>query len=188
MFGQVGHLSHEPGVDGDEERIDHHLDRALGHRRVEDRRRAEEHDDAGGASVDGTLQGHVVDDAAVDVALAVDLDGRKDGRHGRRGQDGLDGGTVGEPPLASVGHRCGHHLDGYDGLFEALVGEPPLDDRSQTRVGEDRVALLQVQPRTVQPTLGVDVLAPQPQPHLGHLLHALSGRIGGEADPVDGPD
>ena len=116
-LGQVGHLPDEPGVDGDEERVDHDLHRPLGDGGVEHGGSAQEDHDPGGAAVDRPLQRHVVDDPAVDVLFAVDLDRGEDGRHRRRGQDGLDRGSIGEPPFATVGKRRGHHLDGNDGVL-----------------------------------------------------------------------
>ena len=40
----------------------------------------------------------------------------------------------------------------------------------------------------MEPALRVDVLAADPQPDLGHPLHARPGGVGGEPDPVDGAD
>jgi len=101
-IGQVGHVSDEAGVDGDEKCIDHAFDGSPGRRRRYDRGRAEQNDDTGRSGVDGPLERDVVDDAPVDVLLAIDLYGREDGGHGGRGEDGLDGGAMGKPALAPV--------------------------------------------------------------------------------------
>ena len=66
------------------------------------------------------------------------------------------------------------------------MGESLLDNGTESRVGEDRVALLQVEPRSVQPPLAVDVLALQVGPDPRHPLDAFTGGVGGESDAVDG--
>ena len=140
----------------------------------------------GGPRVDGAPYRHVVDHTSVDVSLVVDLDRRKDGRDRRGGQHRLYRRSVGEPALAAVGQRGGHHLHGYGRVLESVEVDSLDHDLAQTGVGVHGVALLEVEPGSVQAPLGIDGVAGQTDPDLGHAFDPAAGRVTGEGHPVDG--
>ena len=91
---------------------------------------ADVHDeDAVGAERDGAVDRDGVDDAAVDVVLAADLDRRQDARHRRAGEHGVDQRAVDEPVL-------GRALDRRRDALEAH--RQVLDQRDRQRLGERR--------------------------------------------------
>ena len=182
-------LAHEARVHGDEERGERGLGRAARRLGVVVQRAAEQDVDAIASSGQGAADRDVVDDAAVDQHVAVDRHRREDGRDGRGGQDGLDGGPVGDPALAPVGERGRHDLDRDHRVLEVLELDPGLDDPAQPGVGVHGGALEEPGPRAVERPAREDVGAPDPAPHLGHVLDALGcrvARVGRAVDRTDG--
>src|SRR5690606_23335958 len=90
VVGHGGQLPLEAVVAGDPVRLDGHVERAPG-LGPGAREGADLQDvDGPGAQLDGPAHRHVVDDGAVQVAHAVDLDRRVDGGQRGGGEDGLD--------------------------------------------------------------------------------------------------
>jgi hypothetical protein len=145
MRGQRGHLLVEPVPPGDLERDQSHLPHPGGHlKRALDPAHLQ-HVHGAGSQRDGPAHRDRVDQAAVEVVRAVDLDRRQQPGHRAGGHDGGHHGPAAEPARARGLDAGRHALERQFQVGEVAPGQrggqQPAQrlERVQVRAGPDQV-------------------------------------------------
>ena len=90
-----------------------------------------EHEDRGRPQRNRSIHGDAVDESAIEEVLTVQLDGRQQPGHGRRGQNRVDDRPFGEPVLGGAFDAGGDALEGHRQFLDEPDGQRALEQRRE---------------------------------------------------------